>query len=381
MRRRELLASAKSADGRGTYNNYEYVDLQLTGDAKNLMFATCNVGATAETVYGNYYSWGAGSTTYQISNQYHTGGTDVNYFLPLSADTARQVMGGLWRTPTYKELMAFTAQTTYEWTTINGVNGGKFSKTIDGKKRYVFFPAAGYYSSGSLGNEGSYGCVWSSTPYDSSNAHGLYFVSGYKGISYYNRNYGQSVRGVFRFDGRGKNGENEFVELNLPSKLRWCNYNVGATSETGYGYYYQYGKGSSQYQSTSGQTSYTSTINPLPLSADTASKKMGGGWRMPTSAQCQELINNTNYSWTTINGVKGAKFTSKTNSKAYVFFPASGWYPNTTTLTGKTTAGIIWTSTPKSSSTSFDMGFISGSTAVNNDGNRKYGCSVRGIWY
>ena len=66
MRRRELLASAEEEKyGRGEYNGYEYVDLQLTGVAENLMFATCNVGATKETEYGNYYQWGAGNKTIQ----------------------------------------------------------------------------------------------------------------------------------------------------------------------------------------------------------------------------------------------------------------------------------------------------------------------------
>jgi hypothetical protein len=57
--------------------------------------------------------------------------------------------------------------TTYEWTTVNGINGGKFTST---NGNYIFFPAsgqiygAGYNNSGLnpyLGEEGTY---WSSTP-------------------------------------------------------------------------------------------------------------------------------------------------------------------------------------------------------------------------
>lgn len=35
---------------------------------------------------------------------------------------------------------------------------------------------------------------------------------------------------------------------------------------------------------------------------------------MPTKAEIEELYNNTNHEWTTINGVTGRKFTNKTNS-------------------------------------------------------------------
>ena len=50
---------------------------------------------------------------------------------------------------------------------------------------------------------------------------------------------------------------------------------------------------------------------------------------MFTQAQGQELINGTNSTWTTINGVNGRKFTSKTDSSKYVFFPAGGGWKDT----------------------------------------------------
>ena len=43
--------------------------------------------------------------------------------------------------------------------------------------------------------------------------------------------------------------------------------------------------------------------------------------------QCQELIDNTTSTWTTINDVNGKKFINKTNSSKYIFLPAGGlWY-------------------------------------------------------
>ena len=51
---------------------------------------------------------------------------------------------------------------------------------------------------------------------------------------------------------------------------------------------------------------------------------MGSPWKMFTQTQGQELIDGTNSTWTTINGVNGRKFTSKTDSSKYIFLPAAG---------------------------------------------------------
>ena len=57
---------------------------------------------------------------------------------------------------------------------------------------------------------------------------------------------------------------------------------------------------------------------------DAARANMGSPWKMFTQAQGQELIDGTNSTWTTINGVNGRKFTSKTDSSKYIFLPAGG---------------------------------------------------------
>ena len=113
----------------------------------------------------------------------------------------------------------------------------------------------------------------------------------------------------------------ESVDLGLPSGTLWAKYNVGATSETEYGNYYQYGKGAAQYAATSGDSDYSGTENPLALSADTAAQVWGGSWHIPTSAQCAELTANTTYEWTTIDGVNGGKFTAQNGN--YIFIPAA----------------------------------------------------------
>lgn len=166
-----------------------------------------------------------------------------------------------------------------------------------------------------------------------------------------------------------------YVDLGLPSGTLWATMNVGASSETDYGNYYQYGKGAAQYAATSGDSNYSGTEDPLAASADTATQVWGGSWHMPTRAQLQELTANTTYEWTTINGVNGGKFTA-TNGN-YVFFPAAGdWEDGSQSSVGD--YGYYWGSSPNGSYYAYGLGFCDGGNDVY-DYNREYGYSVRGV--
>ena len=105
---------------------------------------------------------------------------------------------------------------------------------------------------------------------------------------------------------------------------------------------------------------------------------MGSRWKMPTKEQCQELIDNTNHTWTTINGVNGRKFTSKTDSSKYVFFPAGGFWDKTT-LNHATTNGHYWTTKWYTGTSNLrTLDFASTGSSINSTG-RWYGLSVRAI--
>ena len=117
----------------------------------------------------------------------------------------------------------------------------------------------------------------------------------------------------------------EYVDLGLPSKTKWATMNVGASSETDYGNYYQYGKGAAQYAATSVDSDYSGIEEPLAASADTAVQVWGGSWHMPTRAQMKELTANTTYEWVTNykgSGINGGTFTAKNG--AVLFLPAAG---------------------------------------------------------
>ena len=154
-----------------------------------------------------------------------------------------------------------------------------------------------------------------------------------------------------------------FVDLGLPSGTKWATMNVGANSMTDYGNYYQYGKGADDYFVTSGQSDYSGIENPLATSADTAAQVWGGNWHMPTSAQCQELINNTTYSWETNfngSGINGGKFTAQNGN--YIFFPANGQYWSGK-LFDDTLIGSCLTSTPYTSGEVYKLKCTSGNIA------------------
>ena len=119
---------------------------------------------------------------------------------------------------------------------------------------------------------------------------------------------------------------------------------------------------------------------------DAATSNMGSRWKMPTKHQGQELIDKTKHTWTTINGVKGYKFTSKTDSSKYIFLPAAGEW-SATEYRGTEKYGSYWTSSrDNSNSWVWFMALYSPTVNTNplcslrNNG-RYPGNSVRAIQY
>ena len=126
-----------------------------------------------------------------------------------------------------------------------------------------------------------------------------------------------------------------YVDLELPSGLKWATCNVGANNPEDYGLYFAWGEttGYTAEQVMAGErvfdeSSYTVEYDcfDLTLEQDAAHVNMGGIWRMPTIDEYQELIDNCTVTWTNnynSTGVAGYVFTSKVNGNS-VFFPAAG---------------------------------------------------------
>ena len=192
------------------YNGHEYVDLGLPSGIK---WATCNVGANNPWEDGDYYAWGEtvvksyydwstykwcnGSydtqTKYCISSR--CGTVDNKTVLDPEDDVAHVKWDGSWRMPTKAELDELRYNCTWNWTTLNGVNG----YTVTGPNgNSIFLPAAGYRYGTEVGSRGSDGYYWSlSLSSGLSNcAYYLGSLSGTYGRSLNYRCYGQSVRPV-----------------------------------------------------------------------------------------------------------------------------------------------------------------------------------------
>ena len=141
----------------------------------------------------------------------------------------------------------------------------------------------------------------------------------------------------------------KYVDLGLPSGLKWATCNVGATKPEEYGNYYAWGETGSKSTLTKYNTSSSkgtvANKTVLELAADAAHVNWGGKWRMPTDAECQELIENCKWTWTDDyngTGVKGRIVTSKTNGN-HIFLPAAG-YRNDGDLNGAGSHGHYWSS-------------------------------------
>ena len=142
--------------------SYEAVDLGLS-----VKWATCNVGANAPEEYGGYYAWGETEEksdyteyTYKYYNE-NTGYVNIGSNISgTQYDVAHVKWGGSWRMPTKDEIEELYDECTWEWTTLNGVNG----KLVTGPNgNSIFLPAAGYRNGTELVNAGEYGGNWSAT--------------------------------------------------------------------------------------------------------------------------------------------------------------------------------------------------------------------------
>lgn len=142
----------------------------------------------------------------------------------------------------------------------------------------------------------------------------------------------------------------EYVDLGLPSGLKWATCNVGASKPEDYGGYYAWGETKEKsdyswntykyYDSSTGYVDIGSNISGTQY--DVAHVKWGGSWRMPTLNEIKELVNNCNWKWTTYNGVNGQLVTGPNGNS--IFLPAAG-YRLGTDFFGRGSDGNCWSAT------------------------------------
>ena len=164
------------------------------------------------------------------------------------------------------------------------------------------------------------------------------------------------------------NNNYEYVDLGLG--VKWATFNVGATKPEEYGDYFAWGE--TEPKSTYDWSTYSEA------SDDVAAVKWGGNWRMPTKAEQDELREYCKWTWTTQNGVKGYKVTSKFNGRS-IFLPAAGCRLGSS-LYYADSEGFYWSSSLylESVNYAYFVSFTSNRVSRYWDG-RCYGRSVRPV--
>lgn len=191
--------------------------------------------------------------------------------------------------------------------------------------------------------------------------------------------------------------ENGYGYVDLGLSVKWATMNVGASSPEEYGNYYAWGETTAKntytwntYKYCNGSettlTKYnTSTMagtvdnkTTLELSDDVAYINWDGNWRMPSEAEWEELREQCTWIWTTKNGIKGHKVTSKINDNN-IFLPASG-RRFIDALTGVGMDGNYWSNTLNVASPCEAMYVLFISNGASSFGSDRYvGHSVRPV--
>ena len=119
--------------------------------------------------------------------------------------------------------------------------------------------------------------------------------------------------------------------IDMGTAGKWACCNVGASAPWEYGGYYAWGE--TEEKSTYNWDSYihcdgsSSTNHNLGndiagTEYDVAHVKWGGGWRMPSYNQINDLTSRCTSEWTSVNGVYGRKVTGPNGG--FIFLPAAG---------------------------------------------------------
>ena len=350
------------------------VDLGLPSGTK---WANMNVGATNYKEFGTYFAWGETEPKADYAwGTYQWGSwnddikrasiTKYNSVLNPEDDAATINWGPRWRMPTRKEFQELVTNTTAEYVTLsNDSVVVKLTSKAGYTDKFIYLPTAGYWNGRHVtGEDLHWGYYWTSTlganPLDAycvgvTNENGISIS-----VSYERRPIGQSVRPVVADDAAGSSAPEGVEEVDLGLSVKWANMNVGAESvdEWGnyyswgeswtrhtYGWYYGYFTGETNDQGydislrigpnykwgayDTGMTAYTG-LTTLEADDDPATANWGNGWRTPTKAEFEELLENTDYEEGESGGVAYAKFTSKINGK-YIYLPAGGYYDGEST--------------------------------------------------
>lgn len=175
------------------------------GDAVDMglsvMWASCNVGATAPEEYGGYYAWGETSTKANYTgDNYAYNDKENSVYINIgdniagtAYDAATVNIGNGWKMPTKEQMQELVDKCTWENKTINGT----FGYLITAKNgNTIFLPAAGALLDGISYRVGERFMYATSNIYDNSR---IYYLND-KSVTIWGRYPGYSIRPVISYD-------------------------------------------------------------------------------------------------------------------------------------------------------------------------------------
>lgn len=327
----ELLKAAAGIGG--STDKVEYVDLGLPSGN---LWAKCNLGASTPEAFGDYYAWGEVEPKQEYTKSNHKwykdgapsqgftkyNNEDGKLTLEDEDDAVIQKIGNGWRTPTLADFRELTNQkyTTIEKTTLNGVAG--YQITSKKNKKSIFIPFAGFKNSEKpqtraiSDDEEVAICMTNQRRIDYQVFNCWSFAFEQDRIRRYGKRRpdGISIRPV---KGPGVPVPNDCVDLGLASGLLWAKYNMGATEPTDRGNYYAWGETSTKKKYNGSSYKHFKTDDygnvkkiykynegdgkeVLDLEDDAARANLGVGYRIPTKADWEELLEDCKWEAVTV---------------------------------------------------------------------------------
>ena len=146
-----------------------------------------------------------------------------------------------------------------------------------------------------------------------------------------------------------------YVDLGLPSGLKWATHNVGAFEPQEIGSYFAWGEIKSKESFTASACStYGVELGDISgdVNYDVAASSWGSTWRMPTESEVVELKDNCTLEWTVVGMSPGCKVTGPNGN--HIFLPSGGFMTNSSVDFADSEAAY-WTSTPDTSNG--DLGY------------------------
>lgn len=329
---------------------------QMVDMGLSVKWAAWNVGATAPEEYGDYFAYGEVKPkkeytllTYQwlYYGYFEEDLDEWEYYLKLGAnitgtnyDAAHVNWGEKWRMPTRAEWEELFNGCSKVWTSVNGVEGARFTSNKTGNS--IFIPAGGNVYDAGYTHQGSNCMLWTPEEYDFFDNSGWnnecrnYRVdisstsNGSQGYDY--PEVGFPIRPVYgdvpaeTLPSVKIPTASEAIDLGLPSGTKWAPYNLGASQSSGAGLFLCFGELTEKYYSHTYNYKY---YDPLTdkcqylgeiqgTDYDAAARLWGNGWMMPTKEQFQELLEYCD--WTST----GYGFNVTGPNGKSIYLPAAG---------------------------------------------------------